>query len=494
MERSDNLVKVTGSDTTMFLKELKVGDKIRPPGTSIAMKVISIESDSVLQLDGSEADSVKLPREPTSYDILPKIDQRDVYGKVIDRLAGGGAVGIFPEGGSHDQTDLLPLKVGVALIAYEAILQDGLNVPIVPVGLNYFQRHKFRGRAVVEYGRPIIIDPSTVKGYKQGGEEKRRVCNELLERIQDGMKSVLVTAPDYETLQLIHTARRLWQRKELKTSEKQDLSRRFAEGYQQLILHVNGEPPKEWLELNDRVVKYQKELTELGIRDYQVPGLDREKGEITSVEDLDGDTVLREMRLPYQIAHVLILLLLAGIPAIFLNLPVGLIARIYAEGRRKKAVARSKVKIRGHDVLMTEKILVSIVLVPTFWVLYALLLYRYTELDGPAITLGFFCMPLFSYMSIMWAEAGMVDLKDLRPYLMRLLPANRRRIIALPETRKNLQRDIRAFVKIHGPLLGDLYYNEDVDWSEYQEKKRKSYPLLSDALTPTRKKEEGKTE
>jgi glycerol-3-phosphate O-acyltransferase/dihydroxyacetone phosphate acyltransferase len=34
-----------------------------------------------------------------------------VYSKVWDRLAEGGAIGIFPEGGSHDNPHLLPLKV-----------------------------------------------------------------------------------------------------------------------------------------------------------------------------------------------------------------------------------------------------------------------------------------------------------------------------------------------------------------------------------------------
>lgn len=65
-------------------------------------------------------------------------------------------LGIFPEGGSHDRTDLLPLKVGVALIAYSALEKDGINVPIVPVGLNYFRAHRWRGRAVVEVRRGVL--------------------------------------------------------------------------------------------------------------------------------------------------------------------------------------------------------------------------------------------------------------------------------------------------------------------------------------------------
>lgn len=469
MEANGDTIAVKGSDGTTFDSQVKLGDKIRFTGTAIALKVISIQSDTLLQAEKHA--TLQLPVEPIGYDVLQHIDHKVVFGKVLDKLASGGAVGIFPEGGSHDRTDLLPLKVGVALIAYSALEKDGLNVPIVPVGLNYYQRQKFRGRAVVEYGRPLFIDPSTLKAYEEGGAEKRRVCNDLLERIQDSMKSVIVTTPDYETSQLVHTARRLWQQKELQASEKMDLTRRFAEGYKQLILHFNGEVPQQWKELHFRVVDYQKELDELGLRDYQVPGLDREKSDIT-VEDIDGDTVLRGLQLPYQIAHILFLLLLAGIPAIFLNLPVGLIARIYAEGRRKKALAKSKVKITAEDVLMTEKIVICIVLVPTFWIMYGLLAHFFTDLDGPAIALGFFCMPLFSYMSIMWAEAGMVEVKDLKPYVKRLYPSARRRIAALPATRQKLQHDLRTFVRSNKHVLGDIYSAEALDWSEIQSRAR----------------------
>jgi len=46
----------------------------------------------------------------TKFRVAPKIDQSKVYDAVFDRLANGGSVGIFPEGGSHDRTELLPLK------------------------------------------------------------------------------------------------------------------------------------------------------------------------------------------------------------------------------------------------------------------------------------------------------------------------------------------------------------------------------------------------
>jgi glycerol-3-phosphate O-acyltransferase/dihydroxyacetone phosphate acyltransferase len=222
-----------------------------------------------------------------------------------------------------------------------------------------------------------------------------------------------------------------------------------------------------WLELQQRIIEYRRELRDLGIRDYQVFTLNREK-----TEDIDGDAVLREMQLPYQIIHLLGLLLLAAIPVLFLNLPVRILADLYSERRRKKALAHSKVKVQGYDVMMTEKILFCIVMVPTLWIFYGFLLYYFTNLDGPSIALAFLCMPLFAYMGIIVSEAGMVDWKDVRPYFMRLLPSVRRRLAALPATRRRLQADLRAFIKKLGPALGEIYYGKDLDWKAIIEKSR----------------------
>jgi glycerol-3-phosphate O-acyltransferase/dihydroxyacetone phosphate acyltransferase len=46
----------------------------------------------------------------TKFKVAPHVDQTAVYQAVFKRLGSGGCVGIFPEGGSHDRTTLLPLK------------------------------------------------------------------------------------------------------------------------------------------------------------------------------------------------------------------------------------------------------------------------------------------------------------------------------------------------------------------------------------------------
>jgi len=480
-----NYYIIRGVNGTQFTKELNPRDKIRFPNCPEGLKITSIQSDTEMIAEGVNLTSKKgisLPSPtPLEYDIMKRVELGVVYEKVLSKLAAEGTIGIFPEGGSHDRTDLLPLKAGVALIAYSAMEKYGLSIPIVPVGLNYFKGHKIRGRVTVEYGRPIHIDPATLKDYLNGGESKRKVCNDVLERIEDSLRSVIVSAPDYKTLKMIHTARRLYRDKYMSSSEKQDLSRRFAEGYKQLLLMTQGNPPQSWLDLQERLRDYQKELDELGIRDYQVPGL------VSEQTDTEADQLLRLMRIPFRIAELLLLLLVSLIPGLFLNAPVGIIAHYWAIWRRKKALAGSKVKIKGMDVMLTEKVLLCIVLVPTLWISYGLSLYCFSDIDLPTLALFFYSFPLFSYMGIVTSEAGMVELKDLKPFLKRLFPSTKRRMMKLPAVRKKLQADLRDFIRMIGPSLGDVYSEKKLNWADFQQNMRRHSKLNLNHLSETKK-------
>ena len=151
------------------------------------------------------------------YKKLPYIDQQETYRHVYDCLKLGGGIGIFPEGvalflyyrvgfygrlgGSHDRTDLLPLKAGVSIMALGAMANDPkCQVKIVPVGLSYFHAHRFRSRAVVEFGQALDVPPELVEMFKQGGAQKREAVTKFLDLIYNGLKTVTVRAPDYDTL------------------------------------------------------------------------------------------------------------------------------------------------------------------------------------------------------------------------------------------------------------------------------------------------------
>lgn len=60
-----------------------------------------------------------------------------MYSSVYKKLSDGGCIGIFPEGGSHDRTDFLPLRAGLAIMALGAMSANPeLQVTIVPVGVS----------------------------------------------------------------------------------------------------------------------------------------------------------------------------------------------------------------------------------------------------------------------------------------------------------------------------------------------------------------------
>jgi glycerol-3-phosphate O-acyltransferase/dihydroxyacetone phosphate acyltransferase len=89
-------------------------------------------------------------------------------------LAHGGVVAIFPEGISHDESSLQPLKTGAARIALGAGVEGAVEgVLTVAVGLTYDAKARFRSRALVKIGIPFPISP-WVDAYRQDDHEAVR--------------------------------------------------------------------------------------------------------------------------------------------------------------------------------------------------------------------------------------------------------------------------------------------------------------------------------
>jgi len=84
----------------------------------------------------------------------------------------------------------------MALGSLAADPDSGLK--IVPCGMNYFHAHKFRSRAVVEFGPPLEVPSELVDLYRGG--ERREAIKRLLNIIYQALVAVTVTSPDYDTL------------------------------------------------------------------------------------------------------------------------------------------------------------------------------------------------------------------------------------------------------------------------------------------------------
>ncbi len=75
------------------------------------------------------------------------------------RLTQGAAICIFPEGESHSASKMKPLKNGVARIALDYLEQDGNagGLKIVPVGLHYEAKDRFRSAVFVRFGEALDV-------------------------------------------------------------------------------------------------------------------------------------------------------------------------------------------------------------------------------------------------------------------------------------------------------------------------------------------------
>ncbi|KAG2205573.1 hypothetical protein INT47_005948, partial [Mucor saturninus] len=437
-------LRITGIDTK-FTSQLSAMDSIILPRNAAKLLVVQVVSDTELLIQTAVKDRKALDylmkSGGTAYKCLPHIDQDNVYEKVYSELNDGRCITIFPEGGSHDRAEMLPFKAGVTIMALGAMAKyPGLDVKIVPCGLNYFHAHRFRSRAVIEFGNPITISQEMVEQFKRGGQEKRDACARLLDTIFYALKSVTVNAANDQTLMVIQAARRLYKpaHRKLHIAQVVDLNRRFVIGY-----NLYKDDPRV-MELQQKVLAYNQLLTYHGLRDHQVPEI-----------NLRG---WRTFGLLWYRVGVLIVWGLLSFPGSILNLPIAIIAKAISTKKAKDALASSSVKIAGRDVLATWKFLVGLVLIPLLYGLYTLIvlwicikseLGWFQRILFPMLT--WTLLPFISYASMRFAENGVDVFKSLRPLYVALVDPDSTE--NLRQLREKLSQNITEVINEIGPQV-----------------------------------------
>lgn len=175
-------------------------------------------------------------------------------------LDDGGAIGIFPEGTSHSEPDLKPLKTGAARIALGAGAAH--PVQVVPVALNYTAKTTFRSAALVCYGEPIPVPPAGAVG-----EPPPERVGEVTEAIERGMREHLVVAQARETLDLANQLERLFlgggegSGGQSALAESAQVRRRLLESYPDVMRRV----PDRAARLRARLDRHEARLRGAGL-------------------------------------------------------------------------------------------------------------------------------------------------------------------------------------------------------------------------------------
>ena len=185
------------------------------------------------------------------------LDNQEAFSALYKILEEGKAMGIFPEGISHNGVQLAELKTGAARIALE-MHRRGVKVLLVPCGLNYLKRGRFRSTVLIQFGEPISVHKWLNAHAPTTPHPDARA---LTDHMELHLRALTINAESWEDLALLDTVRRLYQPPRITIEERAELARRFNAHYPAL----RNMP--DIISLSNSVSAYRQDLYSLGLRD-----------------------------------------------------------------------------------------------------------------------------------------------------------------------------------------------------------------------------------
>ena len=121
-----------------------------------------------------------------------KVDYQSFFVSCLDTLTSGDSIVIFPEGASLPQSCMSSIKTGAARLFLLA-REKGLNVPVIPVGLNYEHGSIFRSSVVIWIAPPLETD-DIIEKYR---EYPRDAVIELTGRVSKALEECVFQSENY---------------------------------------------------------------------------------------------------------------------------------------------------------------------------------------------------------------------------------------------------------------------------------------------------------
>ncbi|HVQ38791.1 MAG TPA: lysophospholipid acyltransferase family protein [Pyrinomonadaceae bacterium] len=375
---------------------------------------------------------------------------REMFVAARALLARGGTIGICPEGVSHDEPRLRPIKTGTARIALGAVstlseppasaggaltevgallfasnkmppaeaggsdeAKPCTGLKIVPAGLYYTSKTKFRSAALLYFGSPIVVEPVELE---PDGNPPRAAVRELSNKIECALREVILEAEHEDALKTISRAERIFSSAAVDEEEETlagelQLQRRFNKAY--AVLRERA--PDRLRKLEVRMIRFEEELTQAGV----------------DPDDLSAPTSTLDV-FKHLITRVLLFLLLVA--------PATLGALVHYPAYRLGGYLATRFSKNDEDVISTVKIISAMLLFPLTWVVAVAVGYA---LQGWELSVAVaLLVPLAGYLAIRFFEGFdrfMGGLRALVFFLMR-----RRFFVRLLAERKAIRNEILA--------------------------------------------------
>jgi glycerol-3-phosphate O-acyltransferase / dihydroxyacetone phosphate acyltransferase len=275
---------------------------------------------------------------------------------VEQALVQGSAVLIFPEGISHDEPSLQPLKTGAARMALAALESGATDLVVLPLGLSYEDKQTFRSSVAVEVGTAIAVKDFAVPSGSSE-EESRAAVKQLTAAIAERLGAITLNLQAWEDLPMLEAVDAIWLLKDPERARRLKSLARAATRLRQADPHSLDS-------LRERLAAWVARLASLGLK----PG-DLAEGAIEGRRS--PKRVARFVAL--NLAEVLVKFPPALFGAVFWFVPFWTVHTVYLINKPEP------------DVGATVKLLASLVFYPLWYV--GALLYLAQSLSLPHLLL-----------------------------------------------------------------------------------------------------------
>jgi len=302
---------------------------------------------------------------------------RETFEAARRLLARGGTIAICPEGISHDEPGLQPIKTGTARIALGAVsTSEALDLKIVPAGLYYTAKTMFRSAALLYFGKPIEVKRIDLE---PDGDPPREAVRDLSKKIEAALREVMLDAQHEEALNTITRAENIFSSQ--KRDEEADesladellLRQRFIKGYAMLRERAPGRVTK----LVARINRFEEGLRQAGL----------------DPEDLSPpESTVAVLR--HLLVRLLIFLALLA-PAV-----LGMLVHFPAYGLG--GLLSTRFSKNDEDVVSTIKIISAMLLFPLTWLAVAFAVFEIAGWVAALLTL--LILPVTGYAAMRFLE------------------------------------------------------------------------------------------
>ncbi len=175
------------------------------------------------------------------------VDNRATFASAVAALEDHQIVAIFPEGTTHDDPVIRPLRTGVSRIAVQAAADGVDNLAIVPVGVFYEDKVAVRSRALITFGDAIPVDVGP-EALDETGAPDHALVDDLTARVTSALRDITPDFANHEEAIGLTAAARLAQRpgpaaerKPPPVAKVSELAWRLADAEPDQIAHVVNE-------------------------------------------------------------------------------------------------------------------------------------------------------------------------------------------------------------------------------------------------------------